>query len=147
MNQTTKTDDFTAIIGRYTIDLKEAGHAAGIVMMLASGVVWLYFNGGQRHLSAMEGIIAIASSAAAGWYLVHRVLRTVIVDRECIVGTGPLGVFRQEVRIEDIQGIQVGGTSRGVNIDIQVDGKTIRLIANRRFHRRIVEMIGRMAAR
>jgi hypothetical protein len=145
MNPNASADDFVGVIGRYTIDLREVVHASGVVMLLAFGALWLSLNDGEHRVKVVEGVIAVPSSVVAVWYLLHRGLRTVVVDRESIVSSGPFGAFRQEIRIAEIRSIQFGGFSRGIDVDIEIGGKVIRLLTNRRFQQRLFDEMERVA--
>jgi hypothetical protein len=64
-------------------------------------------------------------------------LRTIRIDEEMLKGAAPLGLYRQVLRLEEIEGIRLNSTGRGSVAEIFVRGRWIVLFSNENFRRHV----------
>ena len=65
-------------------------------------------------------------------------LRTIRVDEEMLAGTAPLGLYRQVLRLEEIEGLRLNSTGRGSVVEIFVRDRWIVLFSNENFRRHVL---------
>jgi len=127
--------------GRYKPNLRELVSAVSVVLIQVFGILWLGLEDSKFSLSPVGIGISLLIVVIGFGYLLKEELRTVVVDEHRVDSKGPFGVFRQIIEEDEIEEIRLGGISRGIKVDFVTKEKVVRFTTNRRFHKKIHEVL------
>lgn len=119
--------------GKYRYNLIEVASSVAVLLGQFFAIAWLYFNDIGFGFTVVEGIAAVLILLLGCFWILKDILRSVIIEKDCILGQSLFGLCRQKIYFSQIENIRFGGISRGVKIDFLANGKTIRFVGNRRF--------------